>query len=364
MTAADRAYGLLNTGDYPLLIDAKRREYLAWEPKVDAVWARLVETQLINQGFDSAAALAKAGISKGDIAREHSRVAIAKCDALFEAAAELTGDDLYGLRMGQSIDPREIGLLAYLGLSSPTLLDAIRNLSHYVQVFTDNFVLRLDQQPEGTMVHSIVNGPADFTARQANEAALSALLGIYRLFAGRMITPLQVNFKHSRKSNIAAFRKVFGCEVHFQCETTGLLLKNADLNSPLASSDDRLLAVLRHYCEDILSKRNRHETPFLADVNARIVDLLPQGRASATIVAKELGLSPRTFLRRLRESETSFQKLTDDLRIDLAEVYLKDPQLSMKEIAFLLGYSSSSAFTHGFKRLEGKSPGEFRTALG
>ncbi|MEP4769681.1 MAG: AraC family transcriptional regulator [Roseibium sp.] len=336
---------------------------MLWEPKVDAVWARLVETQLNSQDFDAAAALARAGISKNDIANEDSRIAIAKCDALFEAAADLTGDELFGLKMGQRVDPREIGLLAYLGLSSPTLLDAIHNLSHYVRVFTDNFVLRLEQLPNGAMVHAFVDGPADYTARQANEAALCSLLGIYRLFAGRTITPLQVHFKHSRKSNIPAFRKAFGCDVSFQCETTGFLLKNSDLDIPLASSDDRLLNVLRRYCEDILANRNRHETPFLADVNARIVDLLPQGRASANIVARELGISPRTFLRRLKDAGTSFQKLTDSLRSDLAEIYLKDPHLSTKEIAFLLGYSSSSAFTHGFKRLEGKSPGEFRTSL-
>lgn len=353
----------MNPGVIPLLIDAKGERSLLWEPKVDAAWARIIVSRLDNAGLDSRAALRKVGIPEKEIFNEDGRVPVFKCDALFDYAAKITGDDLFGLKLGIDADPRDLGLLAYVGLSSPTLADAIQNLARYVQVFTDQFVLRSERKPDGLMLHAIVDGPADYTALQANEAGLIGLLVTYRLFSARSITPLEVHFKHSRRANLAAFRQAFGCRVFFESETTGLLLKYHDLDIPLASSDDKLLRVLRSYCEDILAKRKHNEPPFLSEVSSHIVDQLPKGHANAKVVASRMGVSQRTFMRRLHEAGTSFQELTDSLRMELAETYLRDPRLSSKEIAFLLGYSSSSAFNHGFKRLEGKSPGEFRTSL-
>lgn len=335
---------------------------MLWEPKVDAVWARIICRELDTRGLDGRAALKTVGIAESEIVREGGRIAIPKSDALFELAAELTGDDLFGLNLAAETDPRELGLLAYIGLSSATLLDAIRNLARYVSIFTDKFVIKFESRDGGFMVHAVMNGPEDFTSRQANEAGMITMLLAYRMFSGRSIVPLEVNFKHSRKSGLNAFGKAFGCPVRFQSDTIGMLLNPDDLSIPLATADDRLLRVLRQYCEDILSRKRQNTPPFLNEASARIVDLLPKGQANAKAVAAEMGMSTRTFLRRLKEAETSFQELVDGLRSDLAEAYLADPHLSTKEIAFLLGYSSPSAFSHGFRRLSGQTPGAYRLA--
>lgn len=335
---------------------------MLWEPKVDAVWARIICRELDTRGLDGRATLKKAGIAESEVSREGGRIAIKKSDALFELAASVTGDDFFGLNLAARTDPRELGLLAYLGLSSETLMDAVRNLARYVSVFTDKFVIKFENRNGGFMVHAVMNGPEDFTSRQANEAGLAILLSAYRLFSGRTITPLEVHFRHGRKAGMNTFRKAFGCPVLFQSETIGLLLDPEDLSIPLATADDKLFRVLRGYCEDILSRKRQNNPPFLNEASARIVNLLPKGQASAKAVAAELGMSTRTFLRRLKESGTSFQELVDGLRADLAESYLSDPHLSTKEIAFLLGYSSPSAFSHGFRRLSGQTPGAYRLA--
>jgi AraC-like DNA-binding protein len=40
--------------------------------------------------------------------------------------------------------------------------------------------------------------------------------------------------------------------------------------------------------------------------------------------------------------------------------YLEDPQRSVTEITFLLGFSEHSAFTRAFKRWSGKAPTSYR----
>jgi AraC-like DNA-binding protein len=87
---------------------------------------------------------------------------------------------------------------------------------------------------------------------------------------------------------------------------------------------------------------------------------LPHGRAHASEVANELGVSQRTFARRLSEEGLSFSEVLDGLRSDLANRHLADRDLAISQIAWLLGYRDGGAFSHAFKRWTGKTPGQAR----
>jgi len=73
-----------------------------------------------------------------------------------------------------------------------------------------------------------------------------------------------------------------------------------------------------------------------------------------------LGMSSRTLSRSLEKLGTSFNAIVETLRKELAEKYLKQSDLSLKEIAFLLGYTDSSSFNHAFKRWTGNTPKQAR----
>jgi AraC-like DNA-binding protein len=109
----------------------------------------------------------------------------------------------------------------------------------------------------------------------------------------------------------------------------------------LASREDRS-PDLRHRVERIIAK------------------LLCGGKAETEPVAHELGMSVRTLARRLGELGVTFAQILDELRQDLALRYLRDPNLSLSQIAFLLGYSELSAFSHAFRRWTRTTPGEWR----
>jgi AraC-like DNA-binding protein len=71
-------------------------------------------------------------------------------------------------------------------------------------------------------------------------------------------------------------------------------------------------------------------------------------------------MHPKTLSRRLKVEGTSHQQLLDQLRFQLAERYLRDENLSIGEIAFLLGYSDTSSFNKAFKRWTGSAPQHYR----
>ncbi len=52
-----------------------------------------------------------------------------------------------------------------------------------------------------------------------------------------------------------------------------------------------------------------------------------------------------------------------DVRIDLADYYLRDASLSIGDIGFLLGFSEQSAFQRAFKRWKAMTPRAYRRQL-
>jgi AraC-like DNA-binding protein len=93
-----------------------------------------------------------------------------------------------------------------------------------------------------------------------------------------------------------------------------------------------------------------------------MIQRLPHGTASAATIAETLGMSSRTFARRLAEEGATYSDVRGALRRDLARQYLADRGLSISQVAWLLGYREVSAFTHAFKRWTGKTPRQARVA--
>jgi AraC-like DNA-binding protein len=91
--------------------------------------------------------------------------------------------------------------------------------------------------------------------------------------------------------------------------------------------------------------------------------LLPHGRATISEVARQLGMSSRTLSRKLREEGSTYAEILDELRSALAKRYLRDRELPVSEIAWLLGYQEVSSFTHAFKRLTGITPRDYRLSI-
>jgi AraC-like DNA-binding protein len=127
---------------------------------------------------------------------------------------------------------------------------------------------------------------------------------------------------------------------------------------PIVSADHHLLHILQAHGDDLLTEPAA-VTGWRGLVEGRLLGLLSSGRANAAIVAERLGMSERSFRRRLAEEGTTFAEILDDLRRRLAARYL-DEGVSVKQTAWMLGYSEAGAFNHAFKRWTGTSPSQAR----
>jgi AraC-like DNA-binding protein len=96
------------------------------------------------------------------------------------------------------------------------------------------------------------------------------------------------------------------------------------------------------------------------DVRGCIIECLPSGGASQEKVASQVNRSTRSLQRKLSEHGTSYKKLYEEIRKDLAMQYLKESNHTISEVTYLLGFTEPSNFTRSFKRWTGITPNEYQ----
>lgn len=329
-------------------------------PAHDAVWVRQLAAELVSRGYPAKQLLAQIGLDERDLGEDGARIPFAKHAAFFELAAETVGDPCLGLNFGKTRETRDAGLLGYVGISSPTLLDGIKSLSQYRRVFSDASEIDVDGLEINGRVRWWFYGLGRELPRQCLEFAATNLVRAFREVCGRHLAPEMITFVHPRIEDIDAFERYFGCPVHFGCDENVIQLKHSDLKLRLVEADDRLLKLLRRYCRDVLA-RHPGDAPNLEERIERLVmDRLTSDNVRFRDAAMQLGMSPRSLSRRLAECGTSYRDIVDNLRKELALRYLGDRRLSSTEIAFLLGYNELSTFNHAFKRWTGLTPTQYR----
>lgn len=283
--------------------------------------------------------------------------------AFFERAATLTGNDVLGFERGIQRDIRRTGLLCYVGLSSPTARDFLKNLARYRRIFTD--VVELDETvlDRDSVLSWYFSVPAKVERRQLVEFGASGILTGLEQATQRKPRLRKVRFRHLRKTNITVLKEKLGCPVEFGAPENAIYFEPCTLDTPLATADYHLYEVLKQYAEEVLERERRNISALTVDVERAIAARLAAGEANQDNVARALGYSSRTLARRLAEEGTSFFQTLQDLRESLAISYLKNSDLGLGEISYLLGYSNLSSFAEAFKRWVGISPGRYRAGL-
>jgi AraC-like DNA-binding protein len=100
---------------------------------------------------------------------------------------------------------------------------------------------------------------------------------------------------------------------------------------------------------------------FRSEVERRLESVLESGEVGIDRIARDLGYSRQTLYRRLKTEGITYEQLLDGLRRRLALRFVREQGLSVKEVAYRLGFSDPAAFSRAFKRWTGSSPGEMRT---
>lgn len=315
------------------------------------------------QGARAERVLDAAGLAATDLAEPDRMLDLAQIMRLSAAAAHETGDDAFGLRFGLGWDlGGGLGVLSYAVLNAATVETALRNFERYGRAHIQGGRIGLVLEG-GDALLAYELGVADpELARQHVEGAAVVGLRILRRLIDPGFRPLRVLFAHRRPRDISEHTRVFEAPLHFEQRfDAALAFPVAALEQSVSGADRRLLPIVERHLDELLA--SGAEDAWLQQVRTQIAASLCDGAPDIGRVAKQLGMSVRTFQRRLDAQGVVWKALVAEIRHELARRYLADGHASLTEIAFLLGYSELSAFDRAFRRWTGSTPLAARRSL-
>jgi AraC-like DNA-binding protein len=278
------------------------------------------------------------------------------------AASKALNDDWLGFHLGLDLDFRTAGRLFYVFASAARLGDGLERLQRYCRVTNEAVQITYSRSKECTITVSY-SGVARHRDRHQIEFIMTLLLGLCRSLTGRQLIPRRVSFAHHRDAEASPMRRFVGTEIEYDAGRDELVLDVSAHEFPLVGADPYLGELMRESCEAALAPRASNVSQLRTSVENIIAPLLPHAKVPGREVARRLGLSERTFARRLAEEGTTYGEILDQLRQEIATTYLAETDLHISQIAWLLGFHQASAFTHACRRWAGRTPREMRAAL-
>jgi AraC-like DNA-binding protein len=170
----------------------------------------------------------------------------------------------------------------------------------------------------------------------------------------------QVWFPHSAVAREATYRSRFAAPLEFRADRLALAYAARDLDRPISEQNRELHDLATNYLD---SQLPRGRTPFTVRVRQGIEALLGTGACGHRQVANALYMHPRTLQRRLKEEGATFEDIKDEVRRDLAQRYLSQPDVPLSQVSALLGYSEQSALGRSCRRWFHATPREVRNRV-
>ena len=319
------------------------------------VAARETLRYLERRGIDTEPALLGAGISRSQLSQDDIGLSVGSQYRFLELAAAEADDSLLGLHVAAEMDVRAVGILFYLTGSSRTVSEALENLARYSQTTNEALVGEISRQKDEVILAVRHLQEFDEPHRQFFELLALWFIRTLQQETNRDFTLSRVTFTHGRNADLREVHRLLRCPVDFAQGQDSWVLPQRVMDLPIVSGDTQLLKILTAHADDLLAEKHS-VTGLQSTVASQLASLLPSGESRAAVVARQLGMSPRSLTRHLAEEGTTFGEIVEQLRRRLASRYLADDRMSVQQIAWLLGYSEVGAFNHAYKRWTGTAP--------
>jgi AraC-like DNA-binding protein len=313
-----------------------------------------------------APALSKAiGFDPAATAGPDARVPITAIQRLWPLVMKETHDPYFDLHIGGYINFATAGTLAYVLMHAPTLAAAIAELCRYQDVACQGvrtFQTPASEWPGGIWLNLELTSPAIVHPQYVLNSELSIYLAAFATLTGQPVVPQAVRLAYPRPTDTAEHEYVFGTtNLTFDAPLTQIAFDAVALVRPVPHANPALFPLFEQHAAALLAQLPTNQAPTVAErVRDEIVRLLKGAAPTLAAVADGLHLGVRTLQLKLKETGHTYQQLLDAVRSDLAQRHLREPHLSITDVAFLLGYSEPSVFVRSFKKWTGQTPGAFR----
>lgn len=323
-----------------------------WRQRVGALEA--IPRLLRERGIDPTPALASAGVHESAFALADNTIPYGAWGRLFHGAAQLTGQDHFGLQVGAAWELRHLGLLGQLVRHAATVRDALHVAAVYHHLNSQGGVVFVHDHGGVAELGYAIYFRGIVGARQIYDGVLAAQAQFMRELCGPGWVPSEVLLAHAAPADPSPYVSLFRCPVRFGSELNTLRFPSAWLDRAVAGADPAEWRSLQ-------ALANAQSQPELIDKVRRSLRVQLLNRVSSgDAVADMLAMHRRTLNRRLEALGTTFKDVLEEVRFEAARQLLESTNLSLDDIASALGYAGDSPFARAFRRRSGMTPGQWR----
>lgn len=327
-----------------------------------AYWSRAgslagIDTLAISLGQDIRPLLKRFGFADEVLSDPELRIPYGAFAQLLEACADEWDCPEFGLLLGQTQHLSVLGPISLVARLSATLGGALAALLDHATIHSTGYDLLLSS-PAGSDAGRVAviyrPKPGSGAGRQILMLSMAIVRNVLATLIGNpAFRPSLVTFSCAKPARTDAARPYFACPMDFDKIETMLYFEARLLRQPTAIRDTAYAPLINAYCDQI----GRQFAADVIEATRRLIgQLIPTGRCSCEVVADCLQLQPRTLQRRLKAQGTTFSKLLDSYRKEMALELVGRKTVPLVQIAQALGFADQSVFNQAFRRWTGTTP--------
>lgn len=318
--------------------------------------ASAVPEVLRELGADVAQVLQSAGIEPEVFSNPENTLPFSALSRLVSECVKATGCEDFGLRCGAKRGATAIGLAGLVSINSPTVRDGLQVIVANLKASNTGARVVFDVRNAIASLAYVITAPNIESADQISDAAIARLYKTMRELCGRGWRPSHVFLTRIPPRNLQPFSQFFEAPISFSAPEASLTFNANVLDRPVQNQNPEYRDVLSPLLDEAVAKVS---SDFVSDVKSILRTQLAARPLTQSRAASALGLSARTFTRRLQTSRITFSDIADQVKFEVAQsLLLKDKKIG--EIATILGFANPSAFTRAFKQWSGKAPARWR----
>jgi AraC-like DNA-binding protein len=306
--------------------------------------------------------LGKAGIKPADLNQLAAFISFESLIDLLENSAASLGCPDFGLRLAERQDIGILGTLAVAMRYSATVGEAMLCASRYLHVYNAAIAFTInteERRGQALLEFGVLVQHARRWAQTA-EHGIGLAWRTMTLLSEERCHLQHIWFPHAAVGTEAMYQSRFDAPLTFRADRVALAYAARDLDRPISDQNRELHDLATAYLDSQLS---RGRIAFTVQVRQAIEALLGTGTCSHRQIANALYMHPRSMQRRLHQEGTTFEEIKDEVRRDLAQRYLSQPDVPLTQVTALLDYSEQSAFGRSCRRWFHTTPREFRNRL-
>jgi AraC-like DNA-binding protein len=309
-------------------------------------------------GADPAQVLSKVGLAADALDNAENRIPFTAADRLLGACVAATGCAHFGLLVGSRWGLSYFGALGELMRHSGTVGEALGHMAVYQRLNSDAGAAFFHQH-EATVSFGYAIYRKDVRhPDQIYDVAMAIVCNLMRALCGPRWSASEVVFSRHEPADQTPYRRHFSAPLHFDQDRSAVRFPAHWQERAIPGADPERRRTLATVLDAAGS------ASLVSDLNRSLRLLLLAGKSSGDELAQILSLHRRTLNRRLQAQGTTFRKVLDDVRFEVARHLLEHTRAPINEIAAALCYAEVSAFMHAFRRWSGTTPAQWRKTAG